>query len=86
MALRRWPDVRGLVGIDAGVLHQRVHLWRRLRAGRSPASSARRGPVQPRIDVAGAGNFKAGKAVDVPSAATISCAMIFGALRSLRAS
>jgi hypothetical protein len=58
-------DVRGLVGIDAGVLDKRMQArtWPRqglLRGNHAHACRA----VEARIDVAGAGDFKAGEAFE----------------------
>ena len=81
-------DVRGLVGIDAGVLDQRVHACSRTRGPASvrghpatPAARSSRALMYP-----APATSKLAKPSSAPSAATISCAMIFGALRSLRAS
>jgi hypothetical protein len=80
-------DVRGLVGIDAGVLDQRMNDAAGAPAFRRGDVAHAGGAVEPRIDVTRAGNLKAGEAFErQSSAATISCAMILGALRSLRAS
>src|ERR1017187_7897253 len=55
-------NVRGLIGIDAGVLHQRVksagNTGQALTCGNSPHA---RGAIQTRVDVTGAGNFKSRK-------------------------
>ena len=59
-------DVRGLVGIDAGVLHERVNARSsRCAAGRASTARPARTPggaIEPRVDVSGAGDLESGKA------------------------
>ena len=61
-------DVRGLVGIDAGVLDQRMS--RDLQMGPTGSASSawmrhsRMRPIESRIDVPGAGDFESGESVD----------------------
>ena len=81
------PHMRGLVGIDARVLHQRMQmLARRLKLAARGNRLHSRAAIQPRIDVSCARDLKARKPSTAPSAATISSAILRGAFFSLRAS
>jgi len=81
------PDMRRLVGIDAGMLDQ--HFARGNLRHRSPVRRQLRrhfGAVHANVNVAAARHFEFFKAGIEPTPATTSSAILRGALRNLRAS